>query len=498
MARCLAELIEGIPGLAVLGPPEGVWVEGLECRPAHAGPGQLFAVIDEFLEAGQWQQGRDALERVLARSPAALLSTAQVPGFGGLQLLHPQPRALLGHLARAFTGAPDRQLRVYGVTGTNGKTTTARVLAQLLEALGMPCASLGTLGFCQGGALLEPSDFTTDLAPELWRRLARARDLGSAAAAIEVSSHALELDRVCGLRFHARLLTQVTRDHLDFHGSLEAYVAAKRSLFTEDHGAGLCVLNRDDRHWADFAGVAGGTVFSYGQHELADLRIADVAADLHGTRFTLDHRGERHACHVPLVGAFQVSNVAAAVAALLGEGVALGQIAPLLGDLEPVPGRMEALRLASGAVALIDYAHNPAGLENLLVQARALRPRRLLLVFGCGGDRDPGKRPLMGRLAGASADRVWVTSDNPRTEPPEAILDAIVRGIDAPQASVSVEADRARAIALACAEAGPGDLLLVAGKGHECIQIVGTNRKPFSDREQVLRWGGAAGQLSEA
>jgi len=405
------------------------------------------------------------------------------------QLVCRDPRRALGLAARLVAGCPDSCMGVYGVTGTNGKTTTTRLLAHLLHRLGQPCGSIGTLGveLAGSGGFALPGTYTTPLAPELYGHLARMRGAGAAAAAMEVSSHALALDRVAGLAFDGAILTNIERDHLDFHGTVAAYAEAKQRLFSRVKPDGWCVLNRHSPYCAPFAASASGQVRTYAvADERADVQARDLELSPDGSAFTIRAGAQAQRFHCRLAGAFQVENALAAITLAHALGHPLAAIAGALADFPPVCGRMEQIPLPNGCTAIVDYAHNPDGLEHLLGACRPFCRGRLHVVFGCGGDRDKGKRPIMGGIAARLADLCWVTSDNPRTEEPGGIIDDILAGMDAGRAAKHRIPDRAAAIRAAYAATAAGDILVVAGKGHEDYQIVGLEKHHFSDQE-ILR-----------
>lgn len=456
---------------------------------AAVGEGVLFACVDEYHYNNRWGTGRSWLEALPGLNVAALLSAEPVAGLPIPQLITPDPRRAMGRLARLLNGKPDEDLNIIGVTGTNGKTTTTRLIGHLLRTVGRPCATLGTLGLETGGAGAEKGAYTTPLAPELYAALARVRDLGIRAMALEVSSHALALERVAGLRFDAAVLTNLERDHLDFHGTLEAYAAAKARLFERVAPTGLAILNRGTAVWERFARSSAGRVVTYGWEGTgADLEAGAFQGNPEGSRFTIRWRGRRETFACRLAGTFQVENCLAALALLLSQGLEMEALKVALATFIPVCGRMEPFRLPTGGMAIVDYAHNPDGLRKVLETCRDLCGGRLHVVFGCGGDRDRGKRPIMGALAAALADVCWVTSDNPRTENPETILQDVVAGMGSAK-RVERIVDRARAIQTAVVEAGPEDLVLVAGKGHEAVQIIGLESRPFSDQAVLVGAG---------
>ena len=386
-----------------------------------------------------------------------------------------------GRLAHDFYGRPSESLWVCGVTGTNGKTSCSQWIA---AALGKT-AVVGTLGAGFPGALSVALNTTPD-AVELQRLLREFGDAGAAAVAMEVSSHGLVQGRVNAVRFSCALFTNLTHDHLDYHGTMENYAEAKARLFTVP-GLGAAVLNMDDPFGAELARRLAGRVRTIG-YSLADRRPAGVdeyviAARISGSHIDLESTWGRTATTIAQLGRFNVANALGVLGCLVANGIGFEEGARRIGKLPAVPGRMQAL--GDRPLVVIDYAHTPDALENVLQALRtvaAARAGRLAVVFGAGGDRDPTKRPLMGAVATRLADRVLITSDNPRSEDPRAIIADIERGIAAPHAS---EPDRARAIEIAVASADPADVILIAGKGHETYQEIGGRKLHFSDEEQV-------------
>lgn len=481
----LAELLQELPEVRLEGSADAVF-DRLAYRADKAHPSALFALFEEFLAYNRWGHSRDQLAACVPQ-PAALLTDQPVELFAGPQLISSNVRRDLGLIARKLHGSPDQRLPVVAVTGTNGKTTTTRLLGFLFHRVLGSGGSLGTLGMDWNGKAMESGSYTTPLAPDLFPLLAQFADLKTKAVAMEVSSHAMALQRVSSLRFAAAATARITRDHLDFHGSLESYIAAKRSLFEGLDGRAFAVLNRDCPIAWSFAECASGRLISYSCHAQggADLVADRIAVSSEDTRFDLVWKGRSLPVRARLIGRFQVENILAALSVIAGMELPMEAAIDALADFEIVPGRMESIALPNGSTAVVDYAHNPDGLHNLLENCRALNPERIILVFGCGGDRDRGKRPLMGELAFRGADRVWVTSDNPRTEAPERIIADILEGIPAKE-RVTVEPDRRIAILNAYAETSNGDLLVVAGKGHEDYQLIGTTKYPFSDKAVLL------------
>jgi UDP-N-acetylmuramoyl-L-alanyl-D-glutamate--2,6-diaminopimelate ligase len=383
--------------------------------------------------------------------------------------------------AAAYYGEPARDLRLAGVTGTNGKTTTVGMLRHLLDAPDARAASIGTLGILIGseGAEFDGGGGLTTPGPvELQRVLRALIDKGVQTVAMEVSSHALHQGRVEGLRFEAGVFTNLTRDHLDYHVTMEAYFAAKAvlvSLLTKD---GAAVVNAEDPAWLGLP-KAPRTI-RFGMDGGADVQAADVRYSPRGSAWTLVIGTERHPVRLPLIGDFNVSNALAASGAALATGMAPAEIAARLTTLPQVPGRLEIIHEIP--TVLRDYAHTPDALERALHAVRPFTTGELVVVFGCGGDRDKGKRPEMGRIAEMYADRAIVTSDNPRTEDPERILDDIEVGMTSRHERIT---DRREAIARALAITNAGDVILLAGKGHETYQIRGTVKFPFDERAIV-------------
>ena len=384
--------------------------------------------------------------------------------------------------AAAFYGEPAAALRLVGVTGTNGKTTTVGMLRHLLDAPAARAASVGTLGVLVGGSG-EPLDggggLTTPGPVELQRVLRVLREQGVRTVAMETSSHALDQRRVEGLSFAAGVFTNLTRDHLDYHGTMESYFAAKALLVGQLAADGVAVVNADDRAW-DTLPAAPRTV-RFGLGAAADVRARNVRSTPDGSRFDLVLGAETRDVVLPIIGDFNVANALAAAATAWALGESVDAVAARIATMPQVPGRLEIVH--ERPTVLRDYAHTPDSLERAIAAVRPFTTGRLLVVFGCGGDRDRGKRPEMGAIAARGADVAIVTSDNPRTEDPERILDDIEAGMtDTPHERIE---DRRDAIARALELAAPGDVVLLAGKGHETYQVRGTTRLPFDERQIV-------------
>lgn len=392
----------------------------------------------------------------------------------------------LWRLAKTAFGNPSGRMRVVGVTGTNGKTTTAWLIRDALMAQGRRAAYLGTLGLQTPLDERELSN-TTPFPIELNALLTEALKAGAQDFVMEVSSHALEERRSDGVEFDAAVFTNLTQDHLDFHGSMEAYAAAKNRLFTELPNQSpkrfVAALNADDPTGAAWATAQGTEVVTFGLRH-GDLRGAVREIKVDGLRLALRWREQEGELQARLGGSYNVENCLAATAGLLALGLSLEEAIAGLEKARPVPGRFEAVPNERGIGILVDYAHTPDALEKLLAAVRPLTEGRVIVVFGCGGDRDRTKRPLMARAVSSRADLSVVTSDNPRTEDPFAILLDVEAGLE-PGAEAKTIADRREAVAYAVSRAEPGDVVVIAGKGHENYQIIGRTKHPMDDRELV-------------
>ena len=443
-------------------------VSGLAYSTAAVEPGTAFFCVPGFKADGH-DFAADAVER-----GATALVCQRPLGLGVPEVVVEDVRAAMGPAAARFHGDPTAQLRVVGITGTNGKTTTAFLVRSILEHAGTPTGLLGTVTSIVGGRE-EPVDRTTPEAIDLQRLFRRMLDAGDDACAIEVSSHALELGRARGIHFAARVFTNLTQDHLDFHPDMEAYFLAKRRLFTDAPGPSM--VNADDEYGRRLAAELDDVTTYAIDHE-ADYRARDVQFDTAGSRFRVETPEGELRVTTRLPGLFNVQNALAALAATHALGVPPATAAEALAEAQRVPGRFEPVDEGQPFAVLVDYAHTPDSLENVLRAARGLTSGRLHVVFGAGGDRDRAKRPLMG-AASTLADRVVVTSDNPRSEDPEAIVDEVLAGAG-PDAEREV--DRRRAIARVIDGAAAGDVVVIAGKGHEQGQeFAGGRKEPFDD-----------------
>jgi UDP-N-acetylmuramoyl-L-alanyl-D-glutamate--2,6-diaminopimelate ligase len=454
-------------------------IRGLTADSRAVRPGYLFAAL-----AGSRTDGSRYLADAVAAGAVAVLGDAEVTAAASVPaLVASEPRAALARVAARFFGPQPET--VAAVTGTSGKSSTAVFTRQLWAGLGLRAASIGTLGVQTSDAPGE-GNLTTPDPITLHETAADLVHRGVDHLVIEASSHGLDQHRVDGLAFAAAAFTNLSRDHFDYHGSPAAYYAAKRRLFAQLLTPGAAaILNADVPEFADLAGLGvdrGLRVLDYGA-KASQLRLLCRTPTAEGQELEVELLGRRHSFAVPLVGGFQAHNLLAAAGLVLGTGSEVDAVLPLLGMLRAPPGRMQLVALhPAGASAFVDYAHKPEALTKALEALRPHTAGRLIVVFGCGGDRDAGKRPLMGEIAARLADKAIVTDDNPRTEDPAAIRRAVLAA--APDAREI--GDRAEAIRAAFAALRPGDTLLVAGKGHENYQIVGDRVLPFDDAE-VLR-----------
>jgi len=477
------------------GDPE---ITGIAYDSRSVRPGDLFV---PWRGGRRFGDGHRFIPDAVAQGAAAVVvereTAGDVPPLPGAVpvILVDDSRRALARLSAWFHDLPAGRLRLVGVTGTNGKTTVTHLIRDLLESAGRPAGLIGTVGYVVGGET-RPADRTTPQAPDIQAMLAEMVEAGMTAAVMEVTSIALVQHRVTGCEFDTAVFTNLTQDHLDDHGTMEAYAAAKRRLF-EMLGRGpldgepmkpgpkAAVINADDPWGAFMAGACRVPVVTYGVDRPADFRAEDVRVSPQGTSFRLCTAGGAWEVRMPLMGRFNVYNALAALAAAHVEGIPVDAAVDRLAQAAPVPGRFERVEAGQPFPVIVDYAHTPDSLENLLATARDFTPGRLIAVFGCGGDRDPGKRPLMGQIAARWADFVIITSDNPRSEEPAQIIADIEAGIAAspyrerPRLHV---VDRREAIGRAVAMAGPGDTVVIAGKGHETYQIFRDRTVPFDDR----------------
>lgn len=467
----LTEIIDASAQADVRG-DASVAITDVVYRSADVTPGAL-----SFCVPGSRVDGHDFAADAMARGAAALVVERWLDVQGSAaQVLVPTVRRAMGPMSAAFFGRPSRQLALAGVTGTNGKTTTTYLLESVFRAAGMRPGVIGTTGVRIDGRPI-PFDRTTPEAPDLQRLLASMVREGVGAAAMEVSSHGLDQHRVDGCRYACSIFTNLSQDHLDYHGTMEEYFAAKARLFTGELSE-VGVVNVDSEEGRRLAKESAISVVTFGIGSEAEIRAEDVEVAASGVSF----RVGRVRVRSKLRAHFNVSNALGAFAAGRLLGLDDEVIAEGIGDLQGVPGRLEPVDAGQPFALLVDYAHTPDSVDNVLRAARKLTGGRVIVVFGCGGDRDRGKRPLMGEAATRLADLAVVTSDNPRSEVPEAIIEEILPGARRGGGDFTVEPDRRAAIRLALREARPGDVVVVAGKGHESGQEFADRTIPFDDR----------------
>ena len=468
---------------------------GVQCDSRRIREGDLFVAVDGNREAG----GKYALA-ALGRGAVAVLSETPLADCAKQVVLVKDARRALACLAAALNGWPTRALRIFGITGTNGKTTTAWLLREMLHAGGLNAGLLTTVQIEYRGRAI-PATRTTPDACELQSLLAAMRGAGCDSAVMEVSSHALHQQRVAGIRFAGAAFTNLSQDHLDYHPTMEAYFEAKQGLFrqlAEENPGAPAVCFRDagyGERMAEYVAALPLRRLTCGFSAASDLRAEEIALTPDGSRFTLvTPEGGRLPVRVQLAGRYNIANMLCAAGLALQAGVPPEKVAAVLEEARPRWGRLERVPAALQATVFVDYAHTDDALTNVLGTLREMTRGRLIVVFGCGGDRDRTKRPLMGRACAAAADLLVITSDNPRGEEPLAIIEQIMAGVPAGTACV-VEPDRRAAIHQALAAAGADDVVLVAGKGHESFQELAGRTLPFDDRQVVLE---EAGKLAAA
>lgn len=453
--------------------------------PVLAGAAQDSRAVqagDVFLAwAGTQFDANDAVADAAHRGAVAAVVERPTPGLTLPQVVVRDGRRAAGLAAQRVYGSPWRALTLIGVTGTNGKTTTALLIRALL-ATRMDAVAIGTLGLVEPGGSVRPGteSLTTPGPVQLAQWLRSLVDAGVGAVAMEVSSHALDQRRVDGLRFQVAVFTNISRDHLDYHPTLDDYIAAKARLAELIDERGTAVINAEEEAWS--GRLSARHALTFGVETRADLEATGLTMDHRGSAFFLRWKGEKARVQLPLLGRFNVENALGAAAAALALGLSLPEVVLGLERAPQVPGRLERVATAPCTV-LIDYAHTPEALDRVLETLRPLTRGRLIVLFGAGGDRDPGKRPRMGEAAARHADWIVVTSDNPRTEDPDAIIDQIVPGLGT--ARYERITDRRAAIGHALDMAGPEDVLVLAGKGHETYQVVGRERRSFDERRIV-------------
>jgi UDP-N-acetylmuramoyl-L-alanyl-D-glutamate--2,6-diaminopimelate ligase len=466
---------------------EDVDVTAITADSRRVVPGAMFVAI-----RGNTVDGHTFVAESARKGAVAALVEQPIPDVSIPQVVVPDTRFAAAVLASRFYGHPSRKLHMIGVTGTNGKTTVTHLIEAILQQAGFRVGLYGTIGKRINGQTAEVVN-TTPEAVELQGILHEMVEAGCTHGVMEVSSHALELHRVAGTRYHVAVFTNLTQDHLDFHGTMENYREAKGKLFSRlgnEYGddvasSAYAVLNADDPAFDYLKRQTVVEWVSYGIDNDADVRARNVRVTADGVSFDVHtFAGDAHV-EMELTGRFNVYNALAAIAVGLIEGVSLPTIVDALKRVPGIPGRLEKVRAGQPFTVLVDYSHTPDSLKNALLTVREFAPRRVITVVGCGGDRDKGKRPLMAQIATEYSDWTILTSDNPRTEDPEAILDDMEAGIKGTGAQYARVVDRRAAIQQAIQRAEPGDVVLIAGKGHETYQIIGTEKFHFDDREEA-------------
>lgn len=476
----LDALLKGIEYNVIAG-DTGVDITGIAYDSRQVKPGYLFICISGFKTDGHLY-----VEQAVESGAAAILVEKDIGAYEGLTIIKTDNgRRALSVVANNLYGQPTHDLYVIGVTGTNGKTTTTHLIQAILEEAGLKTSIMGTL-YARVDDKTMDFGRTTPEALEIENFMRISRDNGARYAVMEVSSHALDLYRVDKIEFNVAVFTNLTQDHLDYHQSMENYKAAKQKLFTMiPPGEGnLAVVNLDDSYAHDFIRAAKIPVITYAINCESDVKAVNVKSSMKGSTFTVRYKDQTINIKMKLIGLFSIYNALAAIAVGLGEGISPAIIKSALEKVEGVPGRFEQVDLGQDFTVVVDYAHTPDGLENILRTGRGLTENRLITVFGCGGDRDRGKRPIMGEVAATYSDFCVVTSDNPRSEDPEAIINDIVPGLDKVKDSrYAIISDRREAIRHAIYLARKGDLVIIAGKGHETYQLVKDQVLDFDDKK---------------
>jgi UDP-N-acetylmuramoyl-L-alanyl-D-glutamate--2,6-diaminopimelate ligase len=464
--------VSGVPDLEIL---------GLQEDSRLVRQGDLFVA-----RTGTKVDGTRFVNEAAKRGAAAVITQQKIADSAIPQIVVADAALAASKLAQLYHGEPSNKVKVIGVTGTNGKTTTAYLVRHILNKFKQRCGMIGTVEIDDGASKRE-AEMTTPGAMQIAELLATMRDRGCRACAIEASSHALDQQRTAGIHFAGAGFTNLTGDHLDYHGTMEAYAAAKAKLFADLAPDAVAAVNADEKWSERMTRESGARIISYGISSKADYRARDIAITSNGTNFILTTPDGQAEVAMSMVGRHNIENALCA-AALVGEvfGLSVHQIAAGLREAQGAPGRLQAVRSGQPFAVFVDYAHTDDAMENVLSALRPLTRGRLRILFGCGGDRDRTKRPRMARTALSIADNIYITSDNPRTEDPKSIIDEIVKDIPRNnQKPIFVDADRRAAIGRIIADAEAEDVVLIAGKGHENYQIIGTTKHHFDDVEEA-------------
>ena len=481
----LKTLTAAIPTRAIIGPADRN-VEGIAHDSRRVGKNTLFVAL-----RGEKSDGNAFVDQAVERGASVIVTERELRNPHATCVQVENAREALADIAATFYNRPTRRLKMAAVTGTNGKTTTTFLIKHICEKAGMRCGLIGTVRYEIGDRIL-PAVRTTPESLELQELLAQIANAGCKAAAMEVSSHALAQERTRGLEWDVAVFTNLTQDHLDFHGSMERYFESKLQLFTglaaqPTKKKSVAVVNIDDRYGAQILErlEKDFPVVTYGMGVHADFRASNYRPEFSSTSYQLDARGKSYLVRVPLIGRFNVANSLAALAAVSSLGIPLRDAVASLAKSPQVPGRLEAVPAKRQFQVFVDYAHTPDALLNVLKTVRELSPRKVICVFGCGGDRDRQKRPLMAHAADQNADFSIITSDNPRKEDPDAIIAEVEKGFRSER--YEKVTDRAQAIARAIALAQPRDIVVIAGKGHETYQEFADHTIPFDDIQVARR-----------
>ncbi len=454
-------------------------ITGIQYDSRKITPGDLFVCL-----RGAAADGHQFAAKAVSMGAVALLVEEEIPGCDVPQLKVADTRHGLALAAEAFFGHPQKALKIIGLTGTNGKTTTTHLIKWILDRQGKKTGLIGTNHIIIGDKVT-PATHTTPESLEISAYLREMVDCGCEYAVMEVSSHGLKQGRVSALDFIAASFTNLTQDHLDYHKDFADYQASKQILFRSLGKDAIAVVNFDDPYAKGFLEASAVKPKTFGHGEGADYRGRDVEITPSGTTFTLDCEGTSYPVSTPLLGDFNVYNVMNAIAVTRSLGIGMSEILAAMAEAPQVHGRFEKVKAEQGPTVVIDYAHSPDGLENILTTANQMKKGRVILVFGCGGDRDKTKRPIMGKIGGSMSDFAYVTSDNPRTEDPASIVAMVEDGVKESGGNYQVIIDRREAIKAAILNAKPEDMVVIAGKGHEDYQILGKEKIHFDDFEEA-------------
>lgn len=457
---------------------ENAEITGIEYDSRRVGKGSLFAAL-----AGEHTDGNRYISQALENGAEAILTASEQPEIKTGQIIAADTRKVLREIAENFYGCPEKKLELIAVTGTNGKTTIAQIISHAMKKLNKRCGVLGTVAYDLVSRVI-PAPLTTPESPDYQGYLAEMADSNAEFAVCEFSSQALAQQRVVGDNVKVAIFTNLSRDHLDNHGSMENYFLAKKRLFDRLPAGSTAVINTQDGNAEKIVSDTSAKVIRVGFGGEDDFRIVSSDYEVRATRLGIEAYGKEYTITSALIGEYNAMNLLEAIAALYASGFAVEEVISAVSDFKGAGGRLERIDSSDGRVAFVDYAHTDDALDNALTVLRKITRGRLIAVFGCGGDRDRGKRPLMAEVAEKKADILVITNDNPRTEDPEQIMNDIVRGLN-DKSAVKIEFDRAEAINYALSIATRDDVVLIAGKGHEDYQILGTGRIHFDDREVV-------------